>query len=313
MANLPLVRSARSVSSRLSSILPRRGLDSVRRYPRLGRAASSWQEQLEQVESEVPGKAPHHLRLMTLNVAHGRLQLPHQALLNQSEMRDNIRRIAAVMRQVAPDLVALQEADGPSSWSGKFDHVEALSDLAGLGSSFRGDHNPFGVGRFELASGTALMARLPLEEVHSHRFSQSWRDTKGFVLAKVQVPAWDDFEVDVVSVHLDFLTPNVRRRQIRSMIEVLATRRRPLVVLGDLNCCWRFEPKSMQLITRKLGLRPHSKRSPQPTFPANRPRRCLDWILVSRQLDFAAHQTLPARVSDHLPVFADLQLRSPTP
>lgn len=251
-------------------------------------------------------KPDRHLRLLTLNVAHGRRTGPHQALLKSPVLERNLQDIASTMRHLAPDVVALQEADGPSSWSGNFDHVATLARLAELADFYRGEHNPFGLGRLRLSSGTALLARVPLIDPASQRFGLSWRDTKGFVVATVSVPGWEGLEVDLVSVHLDFLAPGARRKQIAHLGEALADRKRPLVVLGDLNCCWEREPRSMRLLTEGLGLRAHEPEARVPTFPSTRPRRRLDWILISPELEFARYRTLPVPLSDHLGVLADL-------
>ncbi|MGH7338345.1 MAG: endonuclease/exonuclease/phosphatase family protein, partial [Myxococcota bacterium] len=64
---------------------------------------------------------PRPLRLLTLNVAHARRQARHQALLAEPALRRNLQAIAQVLRREAADVVALQEADGPSAWSGGFD------------------------------------------------------------------------------------------------------------------------------------------------------------------------------------------------
>jgi endonuclease/exonuclease/phosphatase family metal-dependent hydrolase len=206
-------------------------------------------------------------------------------------------------------VVALQEADGPSTWSGDFDHVATLARLIGLRHHFRGDHHRMSVGRFCVEYGTALLSRHPMYAQASHRFAENWRDTKGFVVATVQVPEWGEREVDFVSVHLDFLAPSVRRRQIRQLTRVLERRRHPLVLLGDFNCNWEVEPRTMALLTGALGLRAHQT-SHFPTYPAIRPVRRLDWILISEELDFGgAHFALPHHVSDHLGVVADLRLR----
>ncbi|MCG8457793.1 MAG: endonuclease/exonuclease/phosphatase family protein, partial [Holophagales bacterium] len=195
---------------------------------------------------------------------------------------------------------------GPSAWSGNFDHVEALAMEAELPSHYRGDHNPFGSRRFPLASGTALLSSWQLGDPRSHRFGSTWRDTKGFVVATVRVPAWGDVEIDVVSVHLDFLRPKIRRQQILEMTHALIHRRRPLVLLGDLNACWQREPDSLALFSEVLGLRPYDPERVVPTFPVHRPRRRLDWILVSEELEFSEYHTLRTPLSDHLGVVADL-------
>ncbi len=256
----------------------------------------------------LPPKPQSAVRLMTLNIAHGRRRVPHQALVGSGRLRQNLDAVARLVDNLETDVVALQEADGPSAWSGNFDHVAALASAARFPSHYRGDHNPFRIGRHALASGTALMARWPLRQTQSHRFGSSWRCTKGFVVGTVEVPAWGGQAIDVVSVHLDFLAPHLRRRQIDAMVEQLETRRgdRPLVLLGDLNACWRHEPATLAMLGRRLGLRAFEPEIHRPTYPAYRPRRRLDWVLLSPELRFAAYRRVPVKLSDHLGVVVDL-------
>lgn len=258
---------------------------------------------------QVPSKAEDHLRLFSLNVAHARRNVPAKPYLGRDKALRNLHDIAETMRELGPDVVALQEVDGPSTWSGNIDHVARIARLAGLYDHYRGDHNAFGFGRFQMRAGTALLARQPLLDPASHRFAISWRDTKGFVVASVAVPMWDHISIDVVSVHLDFLAPKVRRKQILRMAETLGERGRPLVVLGDFNCCWHYEPRSMDLLVQHLGLEAHEPSSPAHTYPAHRPQRRLDWILASPELSFSGYHTVRAPLSDHLVLVADLALR----
>ena len=173
------------------------------------------------------------LRVLTLNVAHARRQAQHQALLREPTLRRNLEAIAAVLGRERPDVVALQEADGPSAWSGGFDHVETLARLAGFDHAFRGEHNPFSLGRLDLSSGTALLSRLPLEAPRSHAFQQTWRDTKGFVAATVTPDALGGAPVDVVSIHLDFLAERVRRRQVEQLVDRFSGSGRPFFFCND--------------------------------------------------------------------------------
>ena len=253
--------------------------------------------------------APHALRLLTLNVAHGRKLATHQALLSPVTVRRNLEEVAALLRAARADVVALQEADGPSAWSGNFDHVALLAGLCGHEAHFRGEHNSFSLRRAPLASGTALLSRFPFHSERSLRFGTTWRDTKGFVLATVPVAAWAGIELDVVSLHLEPFNPVVRRQQVRALVDALGDRRRPLVVLGDFNCSWSDETRQLRPLARELRLRPFQPQHRAPTYPARRPWRRLDWILASPELDFAAYRTLPNPVSDHLGVAADLVLR----
>ena len=270
------------------------------------RLPSSWNH-APLVSESLPPKRPQDLRLLTLNLAHGRLK-GHQFVQTRPRMEQHLEMVAETLLAASPDVVALQEADGPSSWSGDLDHVAQLAELAGIPHYYRGDHNSVGVGPVRLNWGTALLSRTELRRTDSHRFGETWRDTKGYVIGTIDVPAWGT-QIDVASVHLDFLIPSVRRRQIRAMAETLKPRNRPLVLLGDLNCNWFQEPRSLALLMDEIGLRAFQPTAHRPTYPSVRPWVRLDWILISDDLEFRPlHASLSDRVSDHLAVVADLEL-----
>ena len=70
------------------------------------------------------------MTLLTLNIAHGRKDGRNQMLQRTATIRRNLDDITRLLAQTSPALVALQEADGPSFWSGKFDHVKYLAKQA---------------------------------------------------------------------------------------------------------------------------------------------------------------------------------------
>lgn len=248
------------------------------------------------------------MRLMSLNIAHARRKSQHQSLLKDSTIRRNLELIANVLERERPQIVALQEADGPSFWSGGFDHVAALAGLAGFPHAFRGEHNREVLSRLDLSYGTALLSQLPLAATHSQAFLQNWRDTKGFVAATVAPEALDGEPVDVVSIHLDFLAERVRRGQVEQLVDRFRGHDGHLVVMGDFNCAWSERRRSLDLLLHELNLRP-CRESAAATYPAWRPLVRLDWILVSEGLEFSAYETLDDRVSDHLGVLAEVRRR----
>ena len=267
--------------------------------PRTGAAAQ---------RRKLSGNSDDALRLMSLNIAHARRKAQHQSLLKDSTIRRNLELIAGVLEREQPHIVALQEADGPSFWSGGFDHVAALAGLAGFPHAFRGEHNREVLSRLDLSYGTALLSQLPLEATHSQAFLQNWRDTKGFVAATVAPEMLAGEPVDVVSIHLDFLAERVRRRQVEQLVERFRGHDGHLVVMGDFNCAWSERRRSLDLLLHELKLRP-CRESASATYPAWRPLVRLDWILVSEGLEFSAYQTLDDRVSDHLGVLAEVHRR----
>lgn len=246
--------------------------------------------------------------VMTLNVAHGRCVGMHQLFTNNGTIASNLDRIAALIRREAPDVVALQEADGPSAWSGRFDHVEHLGAAAEMARGIRGEHMR-GAG---LVYGTALLANAEITEPVSMTFAPNPpTPAKGFVLATVAHPRSPTGGVDVVSVHLDFSRARVRRRQIDALIEALEGRPHPRVIMGDLNASWK-ERHTLPKLAAALGAEQvaPAKGAP-PTYPSMGGN--LDWIVVSPELEIIASKVVTDEiVSDHRPVVARLAFRSPT-
>jgi len=256
----------------------------------------------------MPTPARQHLKVMTLNVAHGRRDGFHQAFLDEAQIRANLGRIAEVARREAPDVLALQEVDGPSGWSGGFGHVVYLADKAGFPRSLRGSHTS----GFGLDYGTALLARHDLLDGASHVFSPSTlTPPKGFVVASVAWPSRPEVLVDVVSVHMDFFGDPVQRRQAAELAEVLAARGRPRVVMGDLNVEWGDGDGVLEQLMDALSLSAYEGSARDlVTFPAA--GRRVDWILISPELRFVSHRVLPETLSDHRAVTAEIGLEPTT-
>lgn len=237
-------------------------------------------------------------RVASVNLAHGRGEGLHQLLQRSSETRANLRRVAELLRRERPHVVGLQEADGPSVWSGSFDHVAALADDAGYPYRTRGEH----VGGIGLSYGTALLSGWRIEDPTSHVFQPSPpTPSKGFVAARVQVGGQI---VEVLSVHLDFARAAARRAQVAEIVAVMGDSGLPRVVMGDLNTGWGA---TIERLCEGLDLVPHQPDAQDmDTFPTTGER--LDWILVSPEIDVVAYRTLPDTVSDHKVVVAELEL-----
>ena len=246
------------------------------------------------------------LRVMTLNVAHGRGTGFHQLLQYSGETLKNLDNIATLLNETVPDIIALQEVDGPSFWSGNFNHLEYLASRGLFTHSVQASH----VDAIGLSYGTALMSRLNLSNPQAVTFDPSLSPVpKGFVVSTIRWPGRADIEIDVVSVHLDFASGSIRKKQVDELISVLRARNNRVVILGDLNAEWHQRGSAAQYLVEQLGLTTY-----QPdnrtlvTFPALGER--LDWILISPDLEFLSCEIVGAGVSDHRGVVAELRLSS---
>ena len=248
--------------------------------------------------------APRSLTVTTLNIAHGRKDGRHQVFQKKAAIKSHMDDIAAVLVREKPDIVALQEADGPSIWSGNFNHVQSLAEKAGFPYSMRGEH----VKRFKLSYGTALLSELEMKDAVSVAFKPSPpTPPKGFVVGTIEWPGSGGFKVDVVSVHLDFARKSVRKKQVQELIEKLSQRKNPLIVMGDFNCEWTGREPTLRTLAEKLKLRTYKPKSAKmTTFPKLNIR--IDWILVSPEIEFETYEVVPDVVSDHLGVMAKLKI-----
>ena len=244
------------------------------------------------------------LKVMTLNAAHGRKDGSHQLLQKRAAIKANLNDIALILKREKPDIVALQETDGPSAWSGGFDHVRHLAHRAEYPFSVRGEH----VKGKRNVYGTALLSALPLHTPVSIRFSPSPPTfSKGAVISTIQWPGSLDLSIDVISVHLDFARKSIRKKQARELVDRLKAQGRPLIVMGDFNCELTSSETTLPFLTDKLGLeayRPEAK--DLHTYPLS--GRRLDWILTSPELEFSNYSVFHDTLSDHLGVVAELRL-----
>ncbi|UCB55450.1 MAG: endonuclease/exonuclease/phosphatase family protein [Thiotrichales bacterium] len=251
------------------------------------------------------------LRILTLNIAHGRNQAANQLLLDKQDIEKNLVAIAQVLQKTEADVVALQEADGPSGWSGNFDHIEFLARKAGYPWYYRADHAE----SWLFSYGTAILSRLPVSEILQHSFKPSLPTfNKGFLLTRVHWNHDDqaglERHIDIVSVHLDFSRQSVREEQIAELTEVLSGRDGPMIVLGDFNSEWFSDKSVVKSLAEnaKMSVYRHDAND-QHTY--NNKYR-YDWILISNDLAFVEYQVLPDLISDHRAVLAEIKWIAPT-
>lgn len=249
------------------------------------------------------------LKVMTLNVAHGRKDGFNQLFQSEQRIRNNLAEIAAILKQTGADIVALQEADGPSRWSGNFDHVAQLAEQAGYPWYSRAGHAQSWLFDY----GTALLAQGEITKMLSHTFPPSPPTlSKGFLVGQI---AWQPNEsmeapvlVDVVSVHLDFSRNSVRQQQIAEMTQILADRKNPMIIFGDFNSDWFNDASVVHELARRCRLHVYKPWADDlGTYNSN--GRRLDWILLSHDLEFKNYTVLPHIVSDHYAVVTEVAFR----
>ena len=202
-------------------------------------------------------------------------------------------------------MAALQEADGPSCWSGRFSHVDYLASNASFEFSRHGLH----VDGARLRYGAALRSSRSLSDPRSITFEPTPPTfSKGFVVSAIEWPGEPALRVDVVTVHLDYSRRSARRKQVNRMVAELKPRERPLIVMGDFNCDWKRANSALRILAKKLALEAHEPNAGAlMTFPKQEAR--IDWILISSEFRFVRYEVRSEVVSDHRAVIAEIELK----
>ncbi|MCB0277996.1 MAG: endonuclease/exonuclease/phosphatase family protein [Calditrichaeota bacterium] len=245
------------------------------------------------------------IKVMTYNIAHGRRQTLNQLLLKPERIRKNLDAIAKLIQSVDADIVALQEADGPSNWSGNLNHVEYLAKQAMYSHHFRGEHSHLKTRNYTIDYGTALLSNYRLNGTKSIPFRLNKRDTKGMVIGEVHLAERPEQSITAVSLHLDFLSRSIRKQQIEIAIQSLAEISGPLIVMGDFNCTWKTSRKLLEKFITRLELDCFEPQMQQLTYPSRKPRKRIDWVFFSKHFEIINHFTLDDTASDHLPVVCE--------
>jgi endonuclease/exonuclease/phosphatase family metal-dependent hydrolase len=248
------------------------------------------------------------LSVLTLNLAHGRGDAFNQMLQKSSTTRRNLDQVAAFISSSGADIVALQEADAASRWSGGFNHVDYISAKSPYPCGIHASHAK----KYMYDFGTALLSPVPLTNGLQHGFTPSPPTTnKGFVMGEV---LWNPdgklaqaIPVSIISVHLDFSRKKVREAQIEEMRTALPDLARPLIILGDFNTDWSKDGSVLQAIADNGNLKVFRPYSTELGTYKNGKHR-LDWILISTELEFVSYDVPQLELSDHQPVTASFEL-----
>ncbi|HVU24572.1 MAG TPA: endonuclease/exonuclease/phosphatase family protein [Opitutus sp.] len=256
------------------------------------------------------------LRLVTFNIAHGRGLAPIQGFTSPQKIKANLRKIARLVGDLEPDVVALQEVDERSLWAGNFDHLEYLRLHTGFQHAVFGIHNRRH-GLLNLSYGNAVLSRFPVADHETVVFGQKRVGEKGFLFVELDVRGRF---VPLVNLHLHFSSREHRIRQIGRLLAWLREKQKhahhrwavPAIVCGDLNNPGTSADATAALLSHlsdygEYVLHPATGR----TFPSPWPGRLLDFVFLPAECRETNCEIVRCFLSDHRPVLVDFALPEP--
>ena len=112
--------------------------------------------------------------------------------------------------------------------------------------------------------------------------------------------------ITIATVHFDFLSHRTRDSQVAEMVSGLSEFDSPLIVLGDINSEWSADESHVRALANKLNLQSFEPESEALGTYKKQTGKRLDWILISRELEFVDYKVLPDVVADHFAVYAEV-------
>jgi len=232
------------------------------------------------------------LRLATFNVKNG---------LGTDGVVDN-DRLAAVCDELRADVLALQEVDSGAERSGLANQAAVIARACGLSHFF--------APAFEMRAGglygNALLARGDIVETEVLELPYPpERQARVAGLARVEI---EDVALSVAVTHLQnrrggapLVAEDAEEQlaQLEVVLEGLGRRRRPRVLLGDLNSA----PAVIEPVLTAAGF---SVAETDATAPARAPRLCIDYVAVDR-LTIVSSEVVTTSVSDHRAVVVEVE------
>lgn len=225
--------------------------------------------------------------------------------------RDNLERVAALVRETRADVALLQEVDVGTRRSGGVDQIAALARRTGLHAAF-GRTLDYQGGQY----GIAVLSRWP---VVSHAVrplpvqppqprSGGSYEPRGALHARLDAP-WG--ALHVVNTHLDASRDDGWRRQELPTVAALVDSLRAtgaVLAGGDFNS----EPGSeVQAMAARAGLRDAwllCGRGPSLTYPAAAGTKRIDYLYLSPGMHCTDARVLQSDASDHAPLLVVVRL-----
>jgi endonuclease/exonuclease/phosphatase family metal-dependent hydrolase len=235
---------------------------------------------------------PQEIRVITYNIHHG----------EGTDGKIDLERIAKLLVAEKPDLVSLNEVDQGVERTHGIDTPAEMARLTGMQAVFEKNIDYQG-GKY----GNAILSRLPVRRHENHKLPSHYNGEQRGVL-EVELGDADEKEpLLFFSTHLDYRPADHERiASVPRIEEIIGQRRKaPTILAGDLN----DGPDSRVLAEFAKHWKTAADK-PLPSFPSDKPREQIDYILV-RPAD--AWKVVETRVidekiaSDHRPLLAVLR------
>lgn len=234
------------------------------------------------------------LRILTFNILHGAT----------TKGDFDLDKIASVIIDANPDLVALQEVDFKTRRAHNYDLATELGWRTKMAPLF-GIAMPFDGGAY----GEGILSKQPIlaSETVALPYSEG-NEPRAALSVLIQTKSGDT--IRFTGTHLDHKKDSPDRiNQVKKLKETLKESRYPSILAGDMN----DTPESETISILKENRADSFGDKPLPTFPSNDPSRKIDYILFSPSNKWEVIENrviCDSIASDHCAVLSVLRLKT---
>src|SRR5690606_26409408 len=216
----------------------------------------------------------------------------------------NINAIVNVIKQEAPDLVALQEVDVNTGRSGPGNQAEIIAERLGM-NYFFGKAIDYDGGEY----GVAVLSKFPLTEGKINRLpTQAGTNGEPRILVTAKITTPEGNTIRFGSTHLDAQREDTNRLlQIQEVVKIGENEQLPFIIAGDFNAVPDSE------VIRVLDS--HFKRTCRLcgfTSSAQNPVRTIDYIAYKHpenKFEVKNHEVIKETfASDHFPIVSEINI-----
>ena len=244
------------------------------------------------------------MRFLLYNIRYGagvgrrfHLPVPYSGYFKRTN--GNLSQIIDFVREVNPDIIGLLEVDSGSYRAEKSNQAEAIASEIKQYHVYQSKYPSDSLAQKMPLVNKQGNAILTSQKIISHRFHYFSAGIKRLVI---------ELELEAFNVFLVHLSLKYRHRQyqLQELHEMLKNVEKPVLVAGDFNVLWG--DRELQLFLAATGLSSANGEG-QPSHPSRAPRRQLDYIFHSPEIEITDFCIPQVTLSDHAPLICDFEVR----
>lgn len=224
------------------------------------------------------------------------LPVPYSGYLKRTN--GNLSQIIDFVREVKPDIIGLLEVDSGSYRAENSNQAEAIASQIRQYHVYQSKYPSDSLAQKVPVVNKQGNAILTGHKIVAQRFHYFNEGMKRLVI-ELEL---EDFNIFLVHLSLKFRHRHYQLQELHRMIKDVE---KPVIVAGDFNVL--RGDRELELFLAATGLKSANGKG-QPSHPSRAPRRQLDYIFHSSEIEVTDFSIPGVKLSDHAPLVCDFEI-----